>query len=172
MILASSQARASICRPVGRPWIYPFGTESAGHWSMLPTKVKLLPRWVVYLHAADKYHRLTHRLSQGQKGLDERTLRASQRPFHPWRRPPSRPCGHTDPASAHGNPSLPLLLSLPHACAGCGHGGTRKSNTSRSIQTWSVSAAAIAGVWSCHCLAEPVPLVSSGCGKGWRKAVC
>src|SRR5712692_3424526 len=29
---------------------------------------------VVYLHPADKYHRLTRRLSQGQKGIDERAL--------------------------------------------------------------------------------------------------
>ena len=29
---------------VGRPLIYPFGTESAGHCSMLATKVRLLPR--------------------------------------------------------------------------------------------------------------------------------
>ena len=34
--------------------------------------------------AADKYHRLTRRLSQEQKGLDERALIASQRPSHPW----------------------------------------------------------------------------------------
>ena len=92
-------------------------------------------RLVVYLSPADKSHRLTRRLSQGQKGLQERALMASQRPFHPWCRPQSRPCGHTDPASAHGNPSFPPLRSLPHACAGCGHGGTRKSNTSRSVQT-------------------------------------
>ena len=39
---------------------------------------------VVYLAPADKYHRLTRRPSQGQKGLDERALMASQRPSHPW----------------------------------------------------------------------------------------
>jgi hypothetical protein len=39
---------------------------------------------VVYLCSADKYRRLTHRLSQEQKGLDERALLTSQRPFHPW----------------------------------------------------------------------------------------
>jgi hypothetical protein len=39
---------------------------------------------VVYLSPADKYHRLTRRLSQGQKGLDERALMASQRPSAPW----------------------------------------------------------------------------------------
>jgi hypothetical protein len=41
-------------------------------------------RTVVYLSPADKYHRLTRRLSQGQKGLDERALMASQRPSAPW----------------------------------------------------------------------------------------
>ena len=39
---------------------------------------------VVYLSTADKYYGLTRRPSQEQKGLDERTLMASQRPFHPW----------------------------------------------------------------------------------------
>jgi hypothetical protein len=38
----------------------------------------------VYLSPADKYHRLTRRLSQGQKGLKERALMASQRPSEPW----------------------------------------------------------------------------------------
>src|SRR5438128_12095339 len=32
------------------------------------------PYLVVYLRPADKYHRFTHRLSQGQKGLGERTI--------------------------------------------------------------------------------------------------
>src|SRR5262249_48956957 len=35
---------------------------------------------VVYLPNADKYRGLTRRLSQEQKGLDEKTLMASQRP--------------------------------------------------------------------------------------------
>jgi hypothetical protein len=38
----------------------------------------------VYLHPADKYYGLTRRLSQGQKDLDERALRSSQRPSEPW----------------------------------------------------------------------------------------
>jgi hypothetical protein len=38
----------------------------------------------VYLHTADKYRRLTPRLSQEQKGLGERALMASQRPSEPW----------------------------------------------------------------------------------------
>jgi hypothetical protein len=33
----------------------------------------------VYLHPADKYRRLTYRLSKGQKGLGERALMVSQR---------------------------------------------------------------------------------------------
>ena len=103
-------------------------------------------RRVVYLPNADKYRRLTRRPPKGQKVLDERALMASQRPFHSWGRPQNQPCGHTDPASAHGHPSLPLLRSLPHTPAGGGHGGTRKSSTSRRVQTWSVNPAAIAGV--------------------------
>src|SRR2546422_9346612 len=122
----------------------------------------------MYLSPADKYHRLTRRLSKGQKGLDERTLLASQRPSEPWGRPRRRPCGHTDPASTHGNPSLPLLLSLPHTPAGCGHGGTRNRSTSRRVQTWSVSPAAIAGGGGWQRLAEPLPWVGSGCGKDRR----
>jgi hypothetical protein len=39
---------------------------------------------VVYLCAADKSPRLTCRLSQEQKGLDERALMASQRSSEPW----------------------------------------------------------------------------------------
>src|SRR5881296_3304016 len=69
--------------------------------------------------------------------------------------------------------SGPLLWWLPttrlaHTPAGCGHGGTRKSSTSRRVHTWSVSPAAIAGVWGCQRLAEPLPWVGSGCGKGRR----
>jgi hypothetical protein len=40
--------------------------------------------WVVYLSPADKYPRLTRRLSKGQKVLYERALVASQRPSEPW----------------------------------------------------------------------------------------
>jgi hypothetical protein len=39
---------------------------------------------VVYLSPAAKYPRLTRRLSQGQKGLDERAIMASQRLSDPW----------------------------------------------------------------------------------------
>src|SRR5712691_4679779 len=38
---------------------------------------------VVYLSPAAKYDRLTCRPSQGQKGLDERAIMASQWPSHP-----------------------------------------------------------------------------------------
>ena len=41
-------------------------------------------RRAVYLSPADKSHRLTRRLSQEQKGLEEKALMASQRPSAPW----------------------------------------------------------------------------------------
>src|SRR4029434_4270588 len=50
---------------------------------------------VVYLHPADKYHRLTHRPSQGQKGLDERAIMTSPWSSPPWSDPRSEPCGRT-----------------------------------------------------------------------------
>ena len=56
-----------------------------------------------------------------------------------------------------------------YSTCGCGHGGTRKSNTSRRVHTRSVSPAAIAGVRGRHCVAEPVPLVGRGCGNGMRR---
>src|SRR5438093_1335593 len=40
--------------------------------------------WVVYLQRAGKYKRPAWRPSQGQKGLDERALMASQSPSPPW----------------------------------------------------------------------------------------
>jgi Rhodopirellula transposase DDE domain len=100
--------------------------------------------WVMCLHPADKYHRLTHRPSQGQKGLDERALMASQWPSEPWGSPRSEPCGRTSPAQAPPGCFRPPRLA--HRPAGCGHGGTRNSNTSRSVHTRSVNPAAIAGV--------------------------
>jgi hypothetical protein len=39
---------------------------------------------VMYLQRAGKYKRPAWRLSQEQKDLDERPLRASQWPSHPW----------------------------------------------------------------------------------------
>src|SRR5215471_4685120 len=59
-------------------------------------------------------------------------------------------------------------IRLAHTPAGCCHGGTRKRSTARSVHTRSVSPAAMAGVQGCHCFAEPVPLVGSGWGRGWR----
>ena len=79
----------------------------------------------VYLAAAAKYRRLTHRLSQEQKGLDERARTAPAQAPSPCRFPPPH---------------------LAHPPAGCGHGGTRYSKTSLSVHTWSVNPAAIAGV--------------------------
>ena len=53
---------------------------------------------------------------------------------------------------------------------GCGHGGPRKSHTSRHVHTRSVSRAASAGIHGRHVFAKPVPMVGMGCG--WRKLVC
>ena len=39
----------------------------------------------------------------------------------------------------------------------------------RSVQTWSVKPAAIAGVHGRHNLPEPVPLLALGYGNGWRR---
>ena len=67
-------------------------------------------------------------------------------------------------------PSPPTLRA--HTPTGCGHGGIRKSNTSRRVHTRSVSPAAIAGVRGRHGLAEPVPLVGRSCGNGIRRLAC
>jgi hypothetical protein len=45
---------------------------------------QLKHRGVVYLSPAGKYKRPAWRLSQEQNGLDERLLKASQRPSEPW----------------------------------------------------------------------------------------
>jgi hypothetical protein len=42
----------------------------------------------------------------------------------------------------------------------------------RSVHTWSVNPAAIAGVCGHHRLVEPVPLVGAGGGRGKRKLAC
>jgi len=39
---------------------------------------------VVSLHTADKYHRLTRRLSQDQKVLEGKAIMVSQQPSAPW----------------------------------------------------------------------------------------
>src|SRR5712691_10034777 len=61
--------------------------------------------WVVYLSPADKYHSLTRRLSQGQKGLDERLS---------W--PPSSPLPSGD-ALDIGHADARRLLRPPHLAA-------------------------------------------------------
>jgi len=51
------------------------------------------------------------------------------------------------PARGHAYPrSMIVISSTPYSSWGCGHGGARKSITSRRVHTWSVSPAAIAGV--------------------------
>ena len=89
---------------------------------------------------------------------------ASRQPSEPCGRPRSEPYGRTSPAQAPSPCCFPSPRR-PHTPAGCGHGGTRNISTSRSVHTRSVNPAAIAGVQGRHCLAEPVPLVDSGCGR-------
>jgi hypothetical protein len=67
--------------PLARVWMAGAGRKSGEVWVRLEG---VAPERVVYLSPADKYHRLTRRLSKGQKVLEERALMASQRPFHPW----------------------------------------------------------------------------------------
>lgn len=68
---------------------------------------------------------------------------------------------------------MPLLTTLrAHTPTGWDRGGTRKSSISRKLQIWSVHPAAMAGVQGRHCVAEPLPLVGSGCGTGRRKLAC
>jgi hypothetical protein len=76
------------------------------------------------------------------------------------------------PVATAGNPSLPLVRSLPHACAGRGHGGPRNNTTSRSAHPWALRPAALAGVQGCPTLTAPVPLVGAGTSNGWRKPAC
>jgi hypothetical protein len=54
------------------------------HWARFVPMEGTIQRTVVYLSPADKYPRLTRRLSQEQKGLHERARMASQRPSEPW----------------------------------------------------------------------------------------
>src|SRR5262249_46964837 len=129
-------------------------------------------RGAVYLHPADNYHRLTRPTFTGAKRPrceGSPGLPAALSPLVT----PSKPAVWTHIACSQATsrdcfPSPPR----PHTPAGCGHGGTRKSRTSRTLQTWPVNPAAIAGVWGCHRLAEPLPLVGRGCGNGWRKEAC
>jgi hypothetical protein len=126
---------------------------------------------VVSLHAADKYHRLTRPTFKGLK----RSIREGSQGLPAALSPlvtPSTPAMWTHVACS-GHHSLPLPTTLrAHTPAGWGHGGTRKSNTSRNIHTRSVSPATIAGVQGRHSVADPVPLVGSGCGSTWRMLAC
>jgi len=72
---------------------------------------------------------------------------------------PSKPAMRTHVVCS-GRLTVPLPTTLrAHTPTGWGHGGTRNRSTSRRVQTWSVSPAAMAGVQGRHCLAEPLPLV-------------
>src|SRR5215472_6134337 len=53
-------------------------------WGSPEDFVTKFPWRVVYLQRAAKYQRPAWRPSQGQKGLDERAIMASQSPSHPW----------------------------------------------------------------------------------------
>src|ERR671922_334414 len=77
-------------------------------------------------------------------------------------------------ASEHTQPinSTILTSAVFQTVCGCGHGGTRYSNTSLRLQTWSVNPAAIAGVHGRHTLTEPLPLVGIGSARAWRKEAC
>jgi hypothetical protein len=102
-------------------------------------------RVAVYLHIADKYHRLPRPTVMGSKrhNLGGYHILPAALSFLVT---PSTPAMRT-PVVCSGHLPLPLPTTLlAHIPAGCGHGGTRQSRTSRKLQTWSVSPAAIAGV--------------------------
>jgi hypothetical protein len=122
----------------------------------------------VYLHPADKYSRLTRLTVRGTKRCSLGGYHGLPAAFSPLVMP-STPAVRTH-AARSGRLTMPLpTILLAHIPTGWGHGGTRKSSTSRSVQTWSVSPAAIAGVRGRHCVAAPLPWVGSGCGKSRRK---
>jgi hypothetical protein len=120
---------------------------------------------VVYLSPADKYPRLTRPTVTGAKRHSQEGSHGLPAVLCPLVTP-SKPAVRTHVACAGPLPSLLPTTRLAHTPAGCGHGGTRKSSISRSVQTWSVNPAAIAGVCGRHCLADPVPFVGLGSGKG------
>jgi len=122
----------------------------------------------VYLPTADKYSRLTRPTVTGTKRHSLGGYHGLPAAFAPLVTP-STPTVRTH-AACSGRLTMPLPTTLlAHIPTGWGHGGTRKSSTSRSVQTWSVSPAAIAGVHGRHNWAELVPWAGSGCGRGWRK---
>jgi hypothetical protein len=89
---------------------------------------------VMYLHTADKYPRLTRPTFKGPKS----SIREGSHGI-----PAALSSLWTSSKLAvwtHGACSGHLILPLPttlfaHTSAGCGHGGTRNSSTSRSVQT-------------------------------------
>jgi hypothetical protein len=94
--------------------------------------------WVVYLLAADNCDRpLQSRLPGVNQTVIASQIRVSE------------PCS-TRFASSRNTPAprrlTLIILALAYYVWGWGHGGTRNSNTSRSILTRSVNPAAIAGV--------------------------
>jgi len=105
--------------------------------------------------------RLTYRLLQGKKTYTRGPAWSSRSPLTPG---DALDIGRGDaryllrPPSSRSFPPLGWLTPL----AGYGHGGTRKSSTSRRGHPRSVSPAAIAGVHGRHTLADPVPLVGRG----------
>jgi hypothetical protein len=122
----------------------------------------------MYLHPADKYSRLT-------QPTVTRTKRSNLEGSHSLPVAISPLVTSSTPAvwphvvrSGHLPGPLPIPLRA-HTPTGCGHGGTRKSNTSRRVHTRSVSPAAIAGVRGRHCVAEPVPWVGKSWGNGTRR---
>ena len=122
----------------------------------------------VYLHPADKYHRLTRSTVTRTKKPNREGAHGLPVALSPLLTP-STPAVRTHVARSGHLPCRFPPPWLAHTPAGCGHGGTRKSNTSRRVHTRSVSPAAIAGVRGCHVLAEPIPCVGRGCGNGTRR---
>jgi hypothetical protein len=72
-----SKTRASGITVMSRAVVRWERRENERHDTSPITAKVISGRWVVYLSPADKYHRLTRRLSQGQKDLEERALRSS-----------------------------------------------------------------------------------------------
>src|SRR5262252_10146663 len=125
----------------------------------------------MYLAAAGKYLRLSPPIATVTKRPRREGSRGLPAALSPLATP-STPAVQTHVACSDHLPGpLPATLRA-HTPAGWGHGGTRNSSTSRRVQTWSVSPAAMAGVRGCQRLAEPLPWVGSGCGKGRRKLAC
>jgi len=127
------------------------------------------PHWAaVYLPTADKYPRLTRLPLTGAKRHSLEGSHGLSAAHSPLVTPSMQAMRTHVACSGHLPWPLPITL-LAHTPAGCGHGGTRKSKTSRKLQTWSVNPAAMAGVCDRHCLAEPLPLVGRGCSNGTRR---